>query len=55
MLSIERCREFLGEDCPLSDEEMKNLRKHLYVLSAAVLSAVGVDEGQLTEGGSESE
>lgn len=29
MLSIERCREILGPDCPLSDEELAAMRDQL--------------------------
>ena len=46
MLSIERCRELLGGNCELSDEEISKLRDHLYSLAGTVFDAVGVGETQ---------
>ena len=39
MLSIVRCREILGTQCPLSDEEVKELRDQLYAVAEIALDA----------------
>jgi hypothetical protein len=46
MLSIERCRELLGGTSGLSDQEISNLRDHLYSLAGTVLEAAVVGEAQ---------
>ena len=37
MLSLRRCREILGDNCPLSDSEIEMLREQLYTLAQVVL------------------
>ena len=37
MLSIARCREILGTECLLSDDEVKVLRDQLYAVAEIVL------------------
>ena len=44
MLSIERCRELLGKDCPSTDEEIKALIAHLYELAVIVIEATQAKE-----------
>jgi hypothetical protein len=39
LLSIKRCRELIGEEPNLSDEDVELLRKDLYLLANAVVSA----------------
>lgn len=39
MLSLKRCREILGRDNALSDEDLVNLRNELYSLAVIVVSA----------------
>ena len=40
MLSLARCREILGTRCPLSDEEVKDLRDQLYEVAEVALDAL---------------
>ena len=39
MLSLDRCRGYLGPHCPLNDNEVEALRDQLYRLAAVVLDA----------------
>lgn len=39
MISLERCREILGPDCQLSDEELERLRDQLYTLADIITTA----------------
>lgn len=39
MLSLAKCREILGDDCPHSDAEMEMLRNQLYAVAGAVVEA----------------
>lgn len=39
MLSIDQCRERLGRDCPLTDQELVRLRDQLYDLARIALDA----------------
>jgi hypothetical protein len=39
MLSLNRCREILGKDCTLTDEELTMLRDQLYVIAEVALDA----------------
>ena len=39
MLSTERCREYLGPQCPMTDKEIETLRDQLYALAALVIDA----------------
>ena len=39
MLTLKRCREILGKDCPLTDEELEMLRDQFSVLAEVVLDA----------------
>jgi hypothetical protein len=40
MLSLERCREILGSDCPKSDAELEKLRDQLYGLARVAVEAL---------------
>ena len=40
LLSLVRCREILGTQCPLSDEEVKELRAQLYAVAEVALDAL---------------
>jgi hypothetical protein len=42
MLSIDRCRDYLGSDCPLTDEEIEAVRDQLYALATLAVGAGGV-------------
>ena len=33
MITIERCRQLLGPDCDLSDQELEDLRDQVYTLA----------------------
>jgi hypothetical protein len=37
MLSISRCRELLGPDCPLTDQEVERLQNQLYLFAEIAL------------------
>ena len=39
VLTLDRCREILGKDCKLSDEEVTVLRDQLYVIAEVALEA----------------
>jgi hypothetical protein len=39
VLTIKRCREILGADCKLTDEEVEALRDQLYVVAEVTLDA----------------
>lgn len=39
MLSIKRCREILGPQCSLSDEELRALLIQLYAIAETALAA----------------
>ena len=39
MLSVDRCREYLGPQCPLTDNEIEALRDQLYALAVVALDA----------------
>lgn len=39
MLTLKRCREILGKDCTLTDEELEMLRDQLYVIADLALTA----------------
>ena len=41
MLSLRRCQEILGDNCPLSDSEIEMLREQLYTLAQVVLEFPG--------------
>ena len=41
MLSLGRCRELVGKDCRLSDEELKLLAQQLYGLAHVALDGLG--------------
>ena len=45
MLSIERCREILGNDLNLTDEEIGQLRDHLYAFAEAALDLDEIKAG----------
>jgi len=38
MLSVRRCRELVGKDCPLNDEELEILRNQFYALARITVS-----------------
>jgi hypothetical protein len=40
MLSLQRCREILGQDCSLNDEELETLRNQLYGLADVVTTVL---------------
>lgn len=37
MIGIEECRDLLGSECPLTDEQVANLRDSLYLIAAFVM------------------
>jgi hypothetical protein len=39
VLTLKRCREILGKDCTLTDEELEMLRDQLYVIADMALDA----------------
>jgi hypothetical protein len=39
VLSVDRCRELLGEECPLTDEELTAVREQLYALALLAMEA----------------
>jgi len=41
MLSLERCRKALGNDAPSADEDVKQIRRHLYAVADVAVSAFG--------------
>ena len=47
LLSIERCKEALGSDCILSDDDLTALRGHLYELAQAAVAAAGSESSDL--------
>ena len=47
MLSINQCRELLGEDQQLNDEQIRALRDQLYELAHAAVLAAGTETDQL--------
>jgi hypothetical protein len=40
MLSVERCKEILGSECPMTDQEVESLRDQLRVLAQTVIESV---------------
>jgi hypothetical protein len=40
MLTLQRCRELLGDDCPLTNEELMAVRHTLYAVAKIALNAV---------------
>jgi hypothetical protein len=46
MISIERCRQLLGPDCDLSDEEIEDLRDQAYALANIAIKGLLGSEGQ---------
>lgn len=45
MLSIQKCRDLLGEGHDLNDEEIGKLRDQLYELARAAVVAAGSETG----------
>jgi hypothetical protein len=39
LLTLNRCREILGKECTLDDEELQLLRDQLYLIAELTLSA----------------
>lgn len=39
MLSLEKCREYLGKDSKLSDEQLESLRTDLYALADIAINS----------------
>jgi hypothetical protein len=48
VLSIARCRELLGHDCSLNDEQLEALRDQMYELAKIALDAGSIrrDDGE---------
>jgi hypothetical protein len=40
MLSLQRCRELLGDTCPLTDNQLMAVRSTLYAVAELALDAV---------------
>lgn len=40
MLTLQRCRELLGDDCPLTDKDLMAVRNTLYAVAGLALDAV---------------
>jgi hypothetical protein len=49
MISIERCRQLLGPDCDLSDEEIEALRDQAYTLANIAIKGLLGNEGSRGE------
>lgn len=45
MLSVQRCREILGSNCLLTDQELELLRDQMYGLAGIVLDQIGGADG----------
>jgi hypothetical protein len=45
MLTLQRCRELLGDDCPLTDEDLMAVRNTLYAVAKIALNAVETFNG----------
>lgn len=48
MLTIERCRQLLGSECTLTDEEVKNVRDQLRVIAEIALDHCAHTDGDGT-------
>lgn len=55
MLSLGRCRELVGKDCRLSDEELKLLAQQLYGLAHVALDSFGAAKNPSESGPGKSE
>lgn len=42
MLTLQRCRELLGSDCPLTDEELTAVRDTLYEVAKMAIDSGGM-------------
>lgn len=49
MLSLERCREILGENCGLDDREIERLRDQIYGLADVITDRIGDSIPDLTD------
>ena len=43
---MQHCRELLGDDCPISDDEIEVLRDQLYLLAETVLEIEAAASGE---------
>jgi hypothetical protein len=41
VLSLQRCREILEVNCPLTDDELESLRDHMYGLAGVIVDQIG--------------
>lgn len=42
MLTLRRCRELLGDDCPLTDDELAAVRDALYSVAKVAFASAGL-------------
>ena len=49
MLTLQLCRELLGDDCPLSDADLMAVRNTLYAVARIALDAVEVHDETLDD------
>jgi hypothetical protein len=44
MLSVKNCRRILGSSCPLTDEEIEELRNQIRKLAELAFEAIEIDD-----------